>query len=611
MEENIVNATNDDEFLRLVNESLNIPNEGEIRKGKIIKITPSEVYVDIGSKSEGIASRWEFKEPDIKEGDEVFVYIEALDGPDGRTIVSKHKADFLMSWDKIKEAYQNNTTIKGKVHKQVKGGLMVDIFGVSAFLPGSQIDVKRVKSISSYVGKEIEVKVIKINRARKNIVVSRKEVLEEDRAKVREKLFELKQGDIVEGVVSGIADFGAFVQIDGIEGIDALIHISDLSWTKIDSPLDVIEKGDRIKAKILEVDPMNLKISLGYKQLQPHPWEKVKEKYPIGTKIKGNVKKIIEYGVFVELEPGIEGLVHISEMKWGKPPAHPSKLVKEGDTIDVVILNVDIERQRISLGMKQAQPDPWSIIEEKYPIGSIVRGTVKEFGNFGAYVELEEGIESFLHVGDISWTQRFRLPEEALKKGQKIRAKVLNIDKKDRFIELGIKQLYDNPWNEILKQLPPGTTLKATVKEVGQRGILVEIDKGLEGFIPGSQLQKRGDLKESYTPGEELNLRVLKVEPHRKRVLLSEKEYYKMQEKAEIDNYKSAPARVNLGEVLQAELQKLEELKKGLEEKTDGEEQDTAPEEETQNENVEIEEEKNPEQEETQEETEDKGSEES
>lgn len=555
-------------FLKLLEESLNPPKEGEIVKGKIVKVTPQEVYVDIGAKSEGVSPRVEFKDPNIEPGQEVYVYVESIDGRDGRTIVSKHKADFLMAWDRIKEAYQNNETIDAKVLRQVKGGLIVDIFGVDAFLPGSQIDVKKVKSIPSFVGKNIKVKVIKLNRARKNIVVSRKEVIEEEMEKNRQVLLSIKPGDIIEGTVKTITDFGAFVDIGGIDG---LIHISDLSWYKIDHPSRVVSPGERVKVKVLEVDPENFKLSLSLKHLTPHPWESVKKKYPIGSKVTGIVKKVVDYGAFVELEPGIEGLVHISEMTWGKLPDKPSDIVSEGDRVEVVVLNVDVEKQRISLGMKQAVPDPWSLIEEKYPVGSIVKGVVRDFGNFGAYIEIEDGIEGFLHVADISWTQRFTHPQEALRKGQRLRLKVLNIDRRNRFLELGLKQLRRNPWDEISRRIPPGTHLKATVVGTSEKGLTIEIDKGLQGFVPQSHLEKRGDPRENYNIGEELNLQVLRVEPQRKRIILSEREYYRTKEKEELARYRPEPAKINLGEILQAELEKLEELRAGESESEEAE----------------------------------------
>jgi len=568
-DENKKKGGDEEEYVRLLLEAINPPKEGEIVKGIVVKVTPQEVYVDIGSKSEGVASRLEFKDPEISPGQIVHVYVESIDGKDGRTIVSKHKADFLIAWDRIKEAYQNNETVEAKVLRQVKGGLIVDVFGVDAFLPGSQLDIKKVKSIPSFVGKTIPVKVIKLNRARKNIVVSRKEVMEEEMEKIRQKFMELKPGDIIEGVVKNLTDFGAFVDIGGVDG---LIHISDLSWQKVDHPSQVVKPGDQVKTKVLEVDPQTMKLSLSLKHLQPHPWEKIAKKYPIGSKVTGIVRKIVDYGAFVEIEPGVEGLVHISEMVWGRPPYHPKEIISEGDRVEVVVLNIDLEKQRISLGMKQAKPDPWSLIEEKYPVGSTVKGVVKDFGNFGAYIEIEDGIEGFLHVADISWTQRISSPQEALRKKQRLRLKVLNIDKRNRFLELGLKQLRSNPWDEIARRIPPGTHIKATILEVGERGITVEVDKGLEGFVPQSHLHKKGELTNNYKVGEELNLQVMRVEAQRKRILLSEREYFRSKEREEIARYRPEPVRVNLGEVLKAELEKLEELKMG--EEVEGEEKD-------------------------------------
>lgn len=567
-----------EDFERLLEEGLKTPKEGEIVEGRIVKITPTEVYVDIGAKSEGVVPIEEFKDPEsLQPGQTVKVYVDALDGPDGRTQVSKHKADFLLAWDKISEAYRTNQTIEAKVRRQVKGGLMVEVFGVDAFLPGSQLDVRRVRSIASFVGKTIPVKVIKLNKARKNIVVSRKEVIEEEQEKLRQRLMELKVGQIVEGVVKNLTDFGAFVDIGGI---DALIHINDLSWKRINHPSEVVEVGQRIEAQVLEVDPENLRVSLSLKHLQPHPWEEVARKYPIGSKVEGVVKKIVDYGAFVELEPGVEGLVHISEMSWGRPPRHPSEILKEGEKVEVVVLAIDIERQRISLGLKQAKPDPWSEIEEKYPVGSEVKGTIRDFANYGAYVEIEDGIEGFLHVSDISWTQRFSHPSEALKKGQRLRFKVIRIDKRNRFLELSLKDLRPNPWIEIERQLPRGTTLTVRVLNVAERGLQVEVDKGLMGFIPASQLWRRGDPRSNYKEGEELTVQVLKVEPQRKRVLLSEREYYKAKEREEARREReemqaffrrAEPARINLGEILQSELEKLEELISSGEEEEKGE----------------------------------------
>lgn len=560
----------DNEFEELLQKSITVPKEGEVVRGVVVKVTPQEVFIDIGTKSEGVCPRVEFKDPDIKPGDEVYVYVDAIDGKDGRTIVSKHKADFLMVWDKINDIYKNDEIIEAKVVRQIKGGLIVEIFGVDAFLPGSQIDVKKVKSINSFVGKTIKVKVIKLNRQRKNIVVSRKEVMETELEAQRMKLMAMKVGDVVEGVVKNVTDFGVFVDIGGVDG---LIHISDLSWTKVEDIQSILKPGDQVRVKILDIDPENNKLSLGYKQLQPHPFEQVAKKYPLGSVHKVTIKKLLEFGAIAELEPGVEGLIHITEMKWGKPPVHPSELVREGDKVDAVVLNVEVEKQRISLGMKQATPDPWSMIDEKYPRDAVVKGTIRDFDSQGAFVELEEGIQGYLHIGDISWTKKYKSPEEALKKGQKLRFKVLTTDKKARVVMLSLKHMRPNPWDEIEKTLMPGTEVRAVVTEITDRGLYVEIQGALEGFVPSNQLQKRGDPLELYKVGEELNLKVFKVEPAKKRITLSEREFYRVKEKPEpvkaeeaAPSFKSEPVRLNLGEILRQELQKLEELKNIMEE---------------------------------------------
>ncbi len=552
------------DFSKLVEESLQIPKEGEIVKGRIAKITGNEVFIDIGGKSEGVAQLHEFRNAEIHEGDEVYVYVETLEGRNGRTIVSKQKADFLRAWDQIKAVYDDNKTVEAKVLRQVKGGLIVEIFGVDAFLPGSHIDVRKVKSISSFVGRTIPVKVIKLNKARKNIVVSRREVLEEQMERAREWLHQLKPGDVLEGVVKNITDFGVFVRVGdknqpGVE-IDGLVHISDLAWHKVRDPREIVQIGEKVRVQVLDVDPQNLKLSLSMKHLTPHPWEQVKERYPVGAKIKGRVTRIMDYGVFVEVEPGVEGLVHISEMTWGKPPNHPSDLVKVGDEVEVVVLNVDVEKQRLSLGMKQAKPDPWSMIEEKYPKGSVVKGTVVDFGNFGAYIEIEDGIEGFLHVADISWTKKFTRPQEALRKGQKVRLKVMGFDKRNRILELSLKDLQPNPWDEIVRRLPPGSEIKTRILSLNEHGAVVEVTEGLEGFVPRSHLARKGNPMENYEVGEEINVKVLRIEPQRKRVLLSEREYVQAKEKADMARYRPEPARISLGELLKPELERLKAL---------------------------------------------------
>ncbi len=370
-------------------------------------------------------------------------------------------------------------------------------------------------------------------------------------------------GDILEGVVSNITEFGLFVNIGGIDG---LVHISEISWHKISKIDELYKIGDKVKVQVIDVDRENKKITLSIKRLQPHPWHAVAQKYPIGSRVKGKVKKIVDFGFFVELEPSIEGLVHIYEMRWGKPPRHPSEMVKVGQEVELIVLNVDVERERISLGLKQTQPDPWAKIEEKYSINSIVKGKVIDFDLNGVFVELEEEIYGYIHVSNMSWTRKIKDPSQFLKKGQKIKALVKEIDKKQRLIELSLKDLTPNPWTQISETLKPDTILKAPIIKILDKGIVVDVYDGIEGFIPLSNLQKKGNLKEVYKIGEELNLAVVRVEPEKKRILLSERQYYRILEKQKEEEAKKRikdlqePARLNLGDLLSKELSKLKEL---------------------------------------------------
>jgi len=555
---------NDSEFLELINKQVKEEalKEGEVVKGKIIKITPKEVFVDIGGKAEGILKIEELKANEYKVGDEITVYIEKVDSKEGIKL-SKQKADFVLNWEKIKNAYEKNETIYAKVLRVVKGGLMVDVFGVEAFLPGSQIDRKKIRNFNTFVGKVLPVKIIKLNPQKKNLIVSRLEVLEEEEELARQKLNEIKVGDILEGTISNIAEFGLFVNLGGIEG---LVHISEISWHRVNRIEDLYKVGDKVKVQVIDIDKDSRKITLSIKRLQPHPWQIVAQKYPIGSRVKGKVKKILDFGFFVELEPGIDGLVHISEMRWGKPPSHPSEMVSVGQEVELVVLNVDVERERISLGMKQTQPDPWAIIEEKYPIGSIVKGKVIDFNLNGAFVEIEPEIYGYIHVSNMSWTKKIKSPSEFLRKGQRIKALVKEIDKKQRIIELSLKDLTPNPWPQISETLKPDTILKAPILKITDKGIIVDVYDGIEGFVPIGYLQRKGNPKEVYNVGEELNLAVLKVEPERKRILLSERQYYRIIEKQKQEELKKKlketkePARVNLGDILSKELSKLKEL---------------------------------------------------
>jgi small subunit ribosomal protein S1 len=544
--------------------------EGDIIEGKVLKITEREVFIDIGAKSEGVCPLSEFKDPnEIRKGSQVYVYVEEVEGKDGFIVLSKSKADFILAWDKIKNVYDENRTVNAKVIRKVKGGLVVDIFGVDAFLPGSHIDIKLVKNFSQWVGKEVPVKILKINKLRKNIVVSRKAAIEEEIQKKKERIEkEFKVGDIVEAEVKNITNSAVFVDVNGIDGT---VPIHELSTRKIKHPSEVVSIGDKMKFKIIGIDIENLKLILSLKALLPSIWEEIEKKYPLGERVRGKVKKILDYGILVELEPEIIGFVHLSEMSWKKSIRHPSEIVKEGMYVDAIVLDIDKEKGKISLGMKQTQPDPWSYVEEKFPVGSVVRGVVKGFDNFGAFVEIEEGIEGYLHIADISWTRRFHSPTEALKIGQRLKLRVNEIDKKNRMIYLSLKHLRPNPWEEIKRRLTPSTCLKAIITEVSPRGITVEVDKGLEGFVPANHLLRKENLNEAYKVGEEINLKVMKVEPQKKRVLLSEKEYEKLMEKKELEKFikkDEEPTRIQLGEVLKGELEKLFNIE---EEKEEGE----------------------------------------
>ena len=574
------------DFGELLEQSLRQLREGDLVQGTVVKVTDKEVYVDVGAKSEGIVPRSEFKE-EVKPGDKVTVYIESVDGRGGRTIISKHKADFTLAWDKIHEAYTENKTVTARVLSQVKGGLLVEVFGVNAFLPGSQVDIRRVRNFARWVGEEIPVKIIKVNKARKNIVVSRREVLEEEREKARERLKELRPGEVLKGVVKHLTDFGAFVDLGFVDG---LIHLSDLSWERVSHPSQVVKVGQEVEVKVLNVDVDRMRVSLSLKHLQPHPWEKVAEKYPVGSKVVGVVKKILDHGAIVELEPGVEGFVHINELKWGRPPRHPSQVIQEGERHEFVVLYVDIENQRISLGLKQAQADPWALIEEKFPVGTIVRGTVKELTNTGAFLEFEGGVEGFLHVGNLSWTQRFSSPADALRVGQKLRVMVIKVDSRERILEVSLKHTRPNPWDKIREQLPEGTVVELPITQIGERGLVVQIEEGLEGFVPRSHLIHRDAIHERYQVGQTLRLQVMKIEPERKRILLSERELHRRmreeerrREKEEMRAVQSRlePVRLNLGEILRSELEKVRALQEGRDEEEEetGAETEAEPEE--------------------------------
>ena len=530
-----------DEFMALYEESISGIKEGQIVKGRVAAVSSSEVLVDIGFKSEGAIPIREFNDPEsIVLDQEIEVFLEDVEDQEGQMVLSKQKADFMRVWDHIKDAHDAGSTVMGKLMRRIKGGIVVDLFGVDAFLPGSQIDTRQVKNFDQFIGKEFSFKIIKLNKARRNIVVSRRAVLEEERAKLRGEIIkELEEGQVREGVVKNITDFGAFIDLGGVDG---LLHITDMSWGRVGHPSELVNIGDRIKVKVLNYDRERERISLGLKQLTSHPWEAIDEKFPVDTLTQGKVVSITDYGAFVELEEGIEGLVHISEMSWTQHVRHPSKLVNIGDAVEVVILKIDQENHKISLGMKQTDPDPWESLDARYPAGAKLEGTVRSLTNFGAFVEIEDNIDGLVHISDMSWTRRIRQASEMFKKGDVIPVVVTEIDKKRRRISLSHKVAFENPWSRLAKIYAVGTETKGSVTRILERGVVVSLEEEVDGFVPLSQLAIE-DLqtpRQSFEIDQEIPLKVIEVDEEQKKIVLSVREYLKDKDRAEYEAYLEA-----------------------------------------------------------------------
>ncbi len=530
-----------EEMLSLYEESLRSLVEGEIVRGHILAIDDTEVTVDIGGKSEGVIPLVEFANRDeLHVGDEIEVYLEKTENQEGLVVLSKQRADFVRVWDRVKAAYDVGEVVDGRLVRKIKGGMVVDLYGVEAFLPGSQIDIRQVQNIDSLIGETARLRIIKLNKRRRNIVVSRRVVLEEERLKKKaEVLKDLTKDQIREGVVKNITDFGAFVDLGGIDG---LLHITDLSWGRVSHPSEAVKIGDRIQVKVLNFEPERERISLGLKQLQPYPWEGVAHKYPVGTRVKGRVVSITDYGAFVELEKGVEGLIHVSEMSWTRHIRHPSKILSIGDEIEAMVLKVDAQGEKISLGLKQIEPDPWLTLDERFPIGSRVTGRVRNLTNFGAFVELEEGIDGLVHVSDMSWTRRVSHPSEVLKKGDTVEVAVLAIDKEQRRISLGLKQTEPDPWPDLAERYAPGMEVTGRILRIIDRGAIVDVGDGIEGFIPTPQLgvEETGRPSDEFVEGEELRLKVTRVEINNHRLLLSAKAWLAEQDDVTVAEWTAA-----------------------------------------------------------------------
>jgi len=499
--------------------------EGEVVRGRVVEVRDSEVLVDIGYKSEGTIAMEEFRHAGTlpKVGDEIEVYLESKEDSEGLIVLSKDKADKIKVWDAISKSHDSGTPVEGKVVEVVKGGLSVDV-GVRAFLPGSQVDLRPVKNLASMLGQMIRAKVIKLNRRRGNVVLSRRAVLEEEREEKRKHtLSVLSEGMVLTGAVKNITDYGAFIDLGGIDG---LLHVTDMSWGRVGHPSEIFQIGDQVEVVVLHFDRETGRVSLGYKQKSSDPWAVVDERYPVGAKAQGRVVSLTNYGAFVELEPGVEGLVHVSEMSWTRRVRHPSKLVNVGDMVDVMVLDVNRGTKRISLGMKQVEADPWATIEERYKPGERVEGKVRNLTDFGAFVELEPGVDGLLHISDMSWTRNIGHPSEILKKGQSVETQILNVDRDNKRISLGLKQIQPDPWESVSQRYPMGSRVTGKIVRLTDFGAFVELEPGVDGLLHVSQMSSRPIASPSdlVNVGDELTLMVIRVDPNERRIGLSLKD---------------------------------------------------------------------------------------
>jgi small subunit ribosomal protein S1 len=554
-------ATNDVNFGALLDnyEKESAIQEGEIKRGIVVGINEQSVMIDIGYKSEGIVPREEFLDRQgnlsVKRGDEVDVLIKSLENQHGYAVLSRGDAVRTQAWDALREAHQQQSAIVGQVVKRIKGGLEVDLNGVEAFLPGSQVDVRPVRNLETYIGQDIEVRVIKLNRKRGNVVVSRKALIEEEfNRKKAETLGNIEEGFILDGTVKSLTDYGAFVDLGGIDG---LLHIIDMSWGRIQNPSEMFKVGDHVQVKVLKFDRDKERISLGYKQLIPDPWQSVAERFPVNSHIHGKVVSLTDYGAFVEIEAGVEGLVHVSEMTWSKRLKHPSKLLSIGQDVESVVLGVDLDQRKISLGIKQAMPDPWETFQQRYHVGSRVTGKVRSLTEFGAFVEIEEGIDGLVHVSDISWTKRIKHPSDVLKKGQNVDAVITGIDVENRRLSLSIKDLEPNAWDRFFTTHKLGDTVTGKIVRFANFGAFVEIEEGIEGLCHVSELSdERVEKPENAAQvGQVMQFKILKLDPGQKKIGLSARAVGKENDPGDIRSYQDT-SMATLGDLLQQVVKK-------------------------------------------------------
>ena len=502
-----------------------VPLPGTVLKGRIVEITKDHVVIDVGLKSEGLVPIQEFSDPSqvVLDG-EVEVLLDQPEDDNGQIVLSREKAERLRQWEYILQHCEEGSIVKGRVMRKVKGGLMVDI-GMEAFLPGSQIDNKRIKNLDEYLEKTYEFKILKINIDRKNVVVSRRELLEAERiSKKAEVLENIKVGDVREGIVKNITDFGVFLDLDGIDG---LLHITDMTWKRIKHPSEMVHLGQKLEVMILSVDKDKGRVALGLKQKENNPWDQIELRFPPGTRVHGKIVNLLPYGAFIEIEPGIEGLIHVSEMSWVKNITDPSEIVKKGDDVEAIVLSIQKEEGKISLGLKQAEHNPWDDVEKKYAVNSNVKAEIKSLTNYGAFVELEPGVEGLIHISDLSWIKKVSHPSEVLRKGDIVDAIILSVDKESKKITLGVKQLGQNPWETIEKTMPVGSLVKGKVTKITAFGAFVELDSGIEGLIHVTELsdQAFGKVEDVVTKGDDVTAKVIKLDPEHKKIALSIKEY--------------------------------------------------------------------------------------
>ena len=518
----------DEEFHQLADmyeDTLNEIEEKEIVTGRVVSVDEDYVVVDIGFKSEGMVQTNEFPDEvveNLQPGDEVDVFLDQVEDQEGQLILSRRKADILHAWETIERAAETGEIVEGKINRRIKGGMVADIMGIDAFLPGSQIDVRPVRDFDAYVGKTMEFQVVKLNMSAENVVVSHRALIESDLEEQRQEILEtIEEGQVLEGIVKNITDFGVFIDLGGVDG---LLHITDLSWGRVEHPSEIVSLDQHLNVAVIDFDEETKRVSLGLKQLQPHPWNEIDLKYPENIKVQGRVVSIADYGAFIELEKGVEGLIHISEMSWTQHIKHPSQLVNKDDIIDCVVLNVNEPEKKISLGVKQLEKDPWEDIDERYPVGSKHKGTVRNLTNFGVFVELEPGIDGLIHISDLSWTEKINHPNEVIDKDQEIEVVILAIDFENRRITLGHKQIEENPWEQFAEEYSGTNKVEGEVTKTTEKGVFVKLPYELEGFIPASKTEADGEPSENFAEGDSVEAYVIELDESNKNITLSQRE---------------------------------------------------------------------------------------